>query len=178
MAASGLRRRPGRAAVAAAGLAIGVAALTILLAITSTYSTDLGTSALGSFVVAKARPVDYLTAGLVIALAAVSIADVVYLNLSERRSEFAALAACGWRLRHLSRVGLGEGIGIGLAGAITGAAAGLILAAVAFGQLASVTTAAVFAAIVGLALVSAITVTTLAIAVRRQSLASALADEE
>ncbi len=178
LALSGLRRRPGRAAVAAGGLAIGVAALTMLLAITVTYTSDLGSSALGSFVVSQARPVDYLSAALVVILAAVSVADVVYLNQSERASEYAALIACGWRQRHIAQVGLGESAGIGIAGAVTGGAVGLILAALAFGQLASVAAVAIAAAAAGTALVLATTWVTLTVVVPHSSLTSVLADEE
>jgi hypothetical protein len=124
---SNLKRMPQRTALAAAALAIGTAALTILLGIQFTFGRDIAGTSLGGFVTTQVRGVDYFSAGLSILLGAAGVADVLYLNLRERAPEFAVLAASGWRRTHLIRVGWTEGIGVGLIGSATGSLIGLIV---------------------------------------------------
>jgi ABC-type lipoprotein export system ATPase subunit len=118
---SNLRRMPGRAALAAVALAVGVAALTVLLAIQFSFGHEVAGTALGGFVTNQVRGVDYFSAALAIGLGGASVADVLYLNLRERAPEFAALAAMGWRRKHLVRLGWVEGSAIGLIGSMIGA---------------------------------------------------------
>jgi len=125
LARSNLRRRPGRALLAAAGLALGVAALASLLAVNLSFRQDIAGSAMGGYITTQVRAVDYVSATLVTALGIVSTLDVLYLNLTERAAESATLAATGWQRGDLRRVAILEGVGIALAGASLGAAAGL-----------------------------------------------------
>ena len=90
-----LRRAPARAALAAAALAVGIAALTVLLALNLAFDQGVVGSALGGFVANQVRAVDYLSASLAIILGAASVADVLYINLRERASEFAVLTRRG-----------------------------------------------------------------------------------
>ena len=125
-----LRRAPARAALAAAALAVGIAALTVLLALNLAFDQGVVGSALGVFVVNQVRAVDYLSASLAVTLGGASVADVLYINLRERASEFAVLRAVGWRQGRLARVAIGEGAGIGVAGSVFGAVLGVVVAAV------------------------------------------------
>jgi putative ABC transport system permease protein len=114
LAWSNLRRRPGRAALAATALGVGVCALTLLLGIELALAHRVTGSVLGNFVAGEVHGVDFLSAAVAVGLGAASVADVLYLNLRERSAEVAVLQATGWRRRHLTRLALTEGTGIGL----------------------------------------------------------------
>jgi len=133
MVFANLRRTPGRAALAAIALGVGIAALTVLLALNVAFDQGVVGSALGGFVADQVRAVDYLSAGLAILLGAASVADILYINLRERASEFALLSAVGWRRGQIAQVALGEGLGIGITGSLIGAAVGLIAASAVLG---------------------------------------------
>jgi ABC-type antimicrobial peptide transport system permease subunit len=124
-----LRRTPGRAVLSGLALALGVAALAVLLAADHTFGASIGDSFLSTLVSTQVRSVDYLSTGLAIVLGAVSIADMVYLGIRERSAELAVLLATGWRLRHLSTIALLEATATALVGAGAGAAAAAALGA-------------------------------------------------
>lgn len=125
LAVRDLSRVPGRTALGALALSLGVAALTILLAVTVAYRGAVSVTLLGEAVVTQARGVDYLSAVLALALGVVGAVDVLMISLRERAPELAMLRASGWSQRDLSRLTLLEGLSIGLAGGLAGAAAGL-----------------------------------------------------
>lgn len=177
LAASNLRRVPGRALLAASALGLGVTALTVLLAIQLTYAHDIGNNAMGGFLNSHLRGVDLLSAGLAIGLGAAAVADVTYLNLRERSGELATLAATGWQATHVRRVLLGEAGATAAAGAIAGGLVGLVLAAEAFGQLPAVTAAALAAAAGGVLIVLGVTAIVLG-ATTARPVAGTLADDE
>ncbi len=122
-----LRRLPLRTAIAAGGLALGVAALTILIGIERAFHGALLATLLGNAVSIQVRRPDLVAAGITIALAALAVADVLYLNLRERAPELATLRATGWRDRHVVRLILLEGIGLGLLGSAVGLGVGLLV---------------------------------------------------
>ncbi|MEW5990022.1 MAG: ABC transporter permease [Chloroflexota bacterium] len=124
-----LWRLPGRTLVASIGLFIGVAALALLLAITLAFKGTLVGSALGAVISVQIRGVDYLAVAMAVGLAAVSVADVLFLNLRERAAELVALRASGWQEGHLVRMIAVEGLGIALLGSVPGAMVGVGLAA-------------------------------------------------
>lgn len=64
-----------------------------------------------------------------------AVADVVFLNISERAAELAAIRAFGWRESALSRLVVTEGAIIGLTGSLIGAGLGLAAAAKFAGQM-------------------------------------------
>lgn len=119
-----LSRRPGRTLLAAATLAVSIAAVTVLAAITVAFHGTLTTSLLGNYVVVQIRAVDYLAAGLCVLLSAAAIIDLLVLSLRERRTEIITVKATGWRDRDLTVMILLEAAGIALAGSLLGAAAG------------------------------------------------------
>jgi ABC-type lipoprotein release transport system permease subunit len=124
-----LVRAPGRTALAALSLAIGVCALTLLLAVTVAFSDTLVGTLLGDAVAVQVRPTDYIAVAATILLGAASIADVLFLNLRERAGELAILRASGWDDRALGRLVALEGLWTGAIGGLLGALAGLAGAA-------------------------------------------------
>ncbi len=177
LALANLRRAPGRALLAAGALAVGIAALTVLLALNVAFEQGVVGSALGGFVVNQVRAVDYLSAALAIVLGAASVADVLYINFRERASEFAILNAVGWRRGDIVRVALGEGGGIGIAGTAMGTLLGMLAASAILGpNLSALVIPAVGAFIAGI-IVTVIAASLVAANISRMPLAATLAEE-
>jgi putative ABC transport system permease protein len=120
-----LTRLPLRTALGATGLALGIAALTILVAIERSFQGTLVGTLLGSAISLQVRNADFVAVGLTFALAAISAADVLYLNLRERAAEFVTLETTGWSAAQVARVVLLEAVALGLAAAVAGAVVGL-----------------------------------------------------
>ncbi|GIF78387.1 FtsX-like permease family protein [Asanoa siamensis] len=129
LALANVARAPGRTVLGALSLAIGITALTVLLSITFAFRGAVAGTLLGEAVVLQARTVDYLAVAVTIALGVVSVADVLYLNVSERAAEFALLAAVGWPDAALARLVFVEAVVMGAVGGAVGAGAGLGAAA-------------------------------------------------
>ncbi|GAA0433658.1 hypothetical protein Acor_07860 [Acrocarpospora corrugata] len=135
-------------------------ALTILLGVTYGFRGRVVGSLLGDAIVLQARAVDYVAIGLMFALAALAVADVLYLGVRERDGELAALKASGWPLTALARLIVTEGVGVGVLGAVVGAGVGLAVtlavtgtagAAVAVGALVAGAVAVLLAALASVA---------------------------
>jgi hypothetical protein len=124
-----LTRLPLRTALGAAGLALGVGALTVLVAIERSFQGTLVGTLLGNAVSLQVRDPDFVAIGLTIALAAVSAADVLYLNLRERAAEFVTLETTGWSPAQLGRVVVLEATALGLLAAVFGAVLGIAIGA-------------------------------------------------
>jgi putative ABC transport system permease protein len=177
LAAVNVLRTPGRAAVGAVSLAVGVTALTILVAVTVAFRGVVVGSLLGNAVAVQVRGVDYVAVIATIALGVLAVADVVFLNIRERAPELAAIRAFGWGEIALSRLVITEGAIIGLAGSLGGAALGLAAAAVFAGQLPAALYLIGAAAVVGGLLVTTIAAVLPAQALRRLPAAHLLAEE-
>lgn len=117
-------RAPGRLFVAVAGLIVGVAALTLLLAVERGFRGSVVGTLLGNALSVQVRGADYLAVGITITLAALSVADVLYVNLRERAPEFASLRTVGWSDRHLIFV-VALAVLVSAAGSLIGAAVGV-----------------------------------------------------
>jgi hypothetical protein len=128
-----LGRLPLRTILGAAGLTLGVAALTVLVGIEQAFRGTLVGTLLGNAVSIQVHRTDLVAAAITIGLAAVAVADVLYLNLRERAPELAALRATGWTEIQLARLVLLEALGLGLLGSICGIGVGLVVGAVALG---------------------------------------------
>ncbi|MDG4768414.1 ABC transporter permease [Solwaraspora sp. WMMD406] len=128
LAVVNLWRTPGRTALGGAALGVAVTALTLLVAITWAFQGVLVGSLLGDAVAVQVRGSDLAAVAAMLVLATVAVADVVFLNVRERASEFAALQATGWTHGAISRLVLTEGVVLGLIGAVPGAIVGLGLA--------------------------------------------------
>ena len=125
LAMRNLLRTRGRTVLGAAGLALGVAAFTVLLSLTLAFRGEVAGSLLGNAVVAHARTADYLSVALSLLLGAAGAVDVLVLSQRERAADLAVLRATGWSNRELARLTLFEGAGLALLGGLTGAVAGL-----------------------------------------------------
>jgi ABC-type lipoprotein release transport system permease subunit len=126
LALRNLLRVRGRTVLGAAGLALGVAAFTVLLALTLAFRGEVAGSLLGNAVVAQARAADYLSVALSLLLGAAGAVDVLVLSQRERAADLAVLRATGWTQRELARLTLYEGMGLALLGGLTGAVVGLL----------------------------------------------------
>ena len=177
LAAVNVLRTPGRAAVGAVSLAVGVTALTILAAVTFAFRGVVVGSLLGNAVAVQVRGVDYVAVTATIALGVLAVADVVFLNIRERAPELATIRALGWREATLSRLVITEGAIIGLAGSLIGAALGLVAAAQFAGQLPGTLFVIAAAAVAGGLFVTATAALLPAQALRRLPAASLLAEE-
>ncbi|MDG9675305.1 ABC transporter permease [Micromonospora sp. DH14] len=176
LALSNLARTPGRTVLGALSLMIGVAALTMLLAITFAFRGALTGTLLGAAVTLQARTVDHIAVAVTIVLGIVSVADVLYLNISERAAEFALFGAVGWTDTMLNRLVLVEAAGMGVIGGTLGAGVGLgAAAAFAGGITAPILWCAVAALAFGVA-VSAVSVVVPIAVLRRLPTAQLLAD--
>jgi hypothetical protein len=127
MAFVNLRRVPARALLGALGLAVGACALTVLVAVERAFDGVLAGTVLGDAISVQIQGFDYLAVGLVIGLAGLSIADVLYLNLRERQAELVTLRTLGWQQSHLARVVVVEALLLGLVASGIGAAAGVAI---------------------------------------------------
>jgi putative ABC transport system permease protein len=121
-------RTPGRTLVGVVSLAVGIAALTLLAAISFAFRGVVVGSLLGDAVAVQVRGVDYIAAGATVALGVLAVADVVFLNIRERAAELATLRAFGWREAALARLVVTEGAAIGAVGSLIGAGLGLAAA--------------------------------------------------
>ncbi len=128
-----LTRLPIRSMLGGLGLALGVAALTILVAIERAFQGSLVSTLLGNAISLQVRDADFVAIGLTIGLAALSAADVLYLSLRERSAEFATLSSFGWSRRQIRLLVLLEAGLLGAIAALTGAAVGIILGAIMLG---------------------------------------------
>jgi hypothetical protein len=89
LAVTGLTRLPGRTLLGAASLVVGTAALTVLIAVQRAFQGTVTGTRLGDVVAVQVRGVDYLAAAMTLGLGAFAVADVAYLNITERRAEIA-----------------------------------------------------------------------------------------
>jgi putative ABC transport system permease protein len=121
----GVARTPGRSALAAASLFVGVAALAGLLAIQQQFSRNAVGTLLGNVVAIQVRGVDVFAVLLILVLGGFTIADVAYLNISERRGEVGTLRATGWSEQHVRRLFATEALTIAAIGAVSGALLGV-----------------------------------------------------
>jgi putative ABC transport system permease protein len=151
MALANTARIPARTLVAITGLVFGVGALTVLIALNRALQGTLVGTLMGHFISSQIRGVDFLSVLLVIALGGLAVADILFLNLSERSAELVTLRTVGWRDQHLrALIGL-EGIATGALGCAIGAALGIGVAALIRGvPIATIALAAAVAAAAGL----------------------------
>lgn len=122
-----VRRTPARSVVAAGGLLIASSALTLLLAINEAFQGRMVGTLLGEAISVQVRGLDFLVVGLIVLLASLSLADVIYLNLRERAAEIVTLRTFGWSETYLARVVAGEAVALGALGSGSGAVLGFVI---------------------------------------------------
>jgi putative ABC transport system permease protein len=177
VAVANVGRVPSRAALGASGLAIGVAALTILLALNNAFQGVLVGTLLGNAVSVQVRGVDVASVAFTIALGGLSVADVLFLNVRERAPELVTLRTVGWRESDLRRLILLEGLLIGGIGCVIGALLGGGVAGLVRGvPLTTVAASAGVSAIAGIAVAGLASLVPLAV-VERLTPPTVLAEE-
>ncbi|MEU8075003.1 FtsX-like permease family protein [Catellatospora citrea] len=177
LALANLARTPGRTLLGAAGIAIGVSALTVLLAITFAFHGAVTGTLLGEAISLQARTVDYLAVAITVVLGVVTVADLVYLNIQDRSAELALFRAVGWPERLLHRLVTIEAVGIGVLGGTAGAALGLGGAAWFVGQVTAPLLWCALAALLTGVAVSGLSVLVPMAVLRRLPTAQLLAEE-
>lgn len=121
LAVANLRRMRARTLVGVTALAAGVATLGVLLAINSAFEGSLVGTLLGEAILVRVSGLDFISVAIALLLAALALADVLYMNLRERAPELLTLKTSGWSDRQLlAAIGL-EALGLGLLGALAGA---------------------------------------------------------
>ncbi|SDS36265.1 FtsX-like permease family protein [Jiangella sp. DSM 45060] len=174
LAVANVVRSPGRTGLGVLSVALGCAALTALLGITLAFNGAVVGSVLGDAVSVRAREIDYVAVLVTILLSSVAVADVVFLNVRDRRAELAVLQAVGWGDGRVRRVVLAEAALIGCTGAVCGTVAGLAIAAGLAGELRAELLIAAATTVVGGTLVPILASLVPVAALRRMTVASTL----
>ncbi|MFJ5901419.1 FtsX-like permease family protein [Streptomyces sp. NPDC093064] len=177
LAVANLFRAPGRLLLGATALAVGIASLTLLEAISGAFHGAVAGSVLGDAITVQVRGSDRLAAAATTLLGALSIADLTYVAIKERAAELSLLRASGWPEGSLIRLLVTEATGVGLLGSAVGAAAGLALTRSITGQLPAQVLAAAAATAAGGAVLAALAATASAQALRRLPTVQLLAGE-
>lgn len=137
LALTNLLRVPGRTALGAISVTIGVAALTLLLAARLAFGNALVGTLLGQAISIQVRPSDYAAVAIIVVLGAGAVTDVLFLNVRERSRELATLRAVGWTDRALTRLVSTEALAMGAIGSLLGGSLGLVGAALFAGSVPS-----------------------------------------
>jgi putative ABC transport system permease protein len=170
-------RTPGRTLVGVASLAVGIAALTLLAAVTVAFRGVVIGTLLGDAIAVQARGIDYVAITATVLLGVLAVADVLFLNIRERAPELAVLRSLGWRESTLARLVVAEGAVIGLLGSLAGAGLGLLAVAWFAGQVSHrMIAVAVAAAVLGMLITAAVAFVPAAL-LRRMPTAYLLAEE-
>ena len=170
-------RTPGRTIVGALSLAVGVTALTLLIAVTLAFRGAIIGTLLGNVVTVQIRGVDYIAVAATVILGVLAVADALLISITERAPELAAIRAFGWPEPTLRRLVITEGALTGTAGSVLGAVLGLAAAAVFAGQLPPLLFAAAGAAVAAGVLVTCVAALLPAHLLRRLPTAQLLAQE-
>ena len=170
-------RTPGRTLVGAVSLAVGVSALTLLIAVTLAFRGAVVGTLLGDVVTVQVRGVDYIAVATTVALGVLAVADALLISITERAPELAVIRAFGWPEPALRRLVITEGALTGMAGSAIGAVPGLAGAAVFARQLPALLFAAAGAAVVTGVLVTCVAALLPAHLLRRLPAAQLLAEE-
>ncbi|MET7968010.1 FtsX-like permease family protein [Micromonospora sp. NPDC005305] len=177
LALNNLARTPGRTLLGAGALAIGVAALTLVGAVSYAFRGAVVGSLLGDAISLSVRGPDGVAAAATVLLGTAAVADVLYLGIRDRAAELATLRAIGWTEATLGRLVCYEGLALGVLGAVTGALLGLLGTVGLIGSLpGSLLLVAVATAAVG-TVVSCLAALLPATLLRRLSTARLLAEE-
>ncbi len=174
LAVANVVRSPGRTGLGVLAVALGCAALTALLGITLAFNGAVVGSVLGDAVSVRAREIDYVAVLVTILLSSIAVADVVFLNMRDRRAEFAVLLAVGWGDGRVRRVVLAEAALIGCTGAVCGTLAGLAVAAGLAGELRAELLVAAALTVTGGTAIPVLASLVPAAALRRMTVASTL----
>ena len=115
-------RVPGRSLLAAAGVALAVAGLTLLSVLTLAFHGAAAGTLLGQAIIVQVHAADYAAAATCAVLGLALAADIHYTATRDRAGEHALLQATGWTDADLTRLGAAETAITAIAGAVTGCA--------------------------------------------------------
>lgn len=121
-----LTRSPGRSVLAMLSLALGVGGAVFLAGVQQAFVGTVVGSMLGDAVAVQVRTPDVIAIGMVLALAAVGVGDVLYLAAEEQRGELAILRATGWAPSAIRTLVMRQGVLLGAAGGVLGAVLGVV----------------------------------------------------
>ena len=122
LAVVNVRRVPGRSLLAAGGVALAVAGLTLLTVLALAFHGAAAGTLLGQAIIVQVHAADYAAAGVCAVLGLALAGDIYYSATRDRAGEHALLRATGWTHADLTRLGAAETAITALAGAITGSA--------------------------------------------------------
>ncbi|HEX4291953.1 MAG TPA: FtsX-like permease family protein [Trebonia sp.] len=122
LAAVNVARAPGRSLLAAGGVALAAAGVTLLTVLTLAFHGSAAGTVLGQAVVVQVHTADYAAAAVCAALGLALAADISYTATRDRAGEHALLRATGWASADLTRLGAGETAITATAGAAAGCA--------------------------------------------------------
>jgi len=147
LAAANIVRVPGRSVLAAAGVALAVAGLTLIAVLVTAFHGQTAGTLLGQAIIVQVHAADYLAAGICAVLGLALAGDIAYTATRDRAGEHALLRATGWTPADLTRLAGLETALTATAGAVTGAVLPVIgvWAATGAAPAAAITAAAVIA---------------------------------
>jgi putative ABC transport system permease protein len=122
LAVVNVARVPGRSLLAAAGVALAVAGLTLLAVLTIAFHGAASGTLLGQAIIVQVHAADYAAAGTCAVLGLALAGDIYYTATRDRAGEHALLRATGWTNSDLTRLGAAETAITAVAGAVTGCA--------------------------------------------------------
>jgi ABC-type lipoprotein release transport system permease subunit len=120
MAAANILRVPGRSLLAAAGVALAVAGLTLIAVLVTAFHGQTAGTLLGQAIIVQVHAADYLAAGICAVLGLALAGDIAYTATRDRAGEHALLRATGWTDADLTRLAGLETALTATAGAVTG----------------------------------------------------------
>jgi ABC-type lipoprotein release transport system permease subunit len=147
MAAANILRVPGRSLLAAAGVALAVAGLTLIAVLVTAFHGQTAGTLLGQAIIVQVHAADYLAAGICAVLGLALAGDIAYTATRDRAGEHALLRATGWTDADLTRLAGLETALTATAGAVTGTVlpVAAVWAATGTAPAAAITAAAVIA---------------------------------
>jgi putative ABC transport system permease protein len=115
-------RVPGRSLLAAAGVGLAVAGLTLLAVLTLAFHGAAAGTLLGQAIIVQVHAADYAAAATCAVLGLALAADIHYTATRDRAGEHALLRATGWTDADLTRLAAAETAITAIAGAVIGCA--------------------------------------------------------
>lgn len=128
-----LAQRPRHLALGAAAVAVGTAAVAMVVEVNWTFAGTVVGSVLGDAVAIQTQTSDVVAVALLAVLALISVAVVLFTGATEDAQALAALRAVGWRDRSIAVLITSQGAIIGLIGATAGLLIAMTTMAVTFG---------------------------------------------
>jgi ABC-type antimicrobial peptide transport system permease subunit len=128
-----LAQRPRHLLLGGTAVAVGAAAVAMVLEVNWAFAGTVVGSVLGDAVAVQTQTSDLVAVGLLAVLALISVAVVLFTGAIEETQAFAALRATGWRDRSIAALITSQGAVIGLVGAAVGLIVAVAVMTIAFG---------------------------------------------